>query len=64
MMAYNRIDDEPILNHERFMQPDYVLVIDPAWFSLKTSSLMKKKTRPISSPAILTKKNCLKKNLN
>ncbi len=29
MMAYNRIDDEPILNHERFMQPDYVLVIDP-----------------------------------
>jgi len=30
MTAYNRIDDEPILNHEKFMHPDYVLVIDPA----------------------------------
>jgi len=30
MTAYNRVDDEPILNHEKFMYPDYVLVIDPA----------------------------------
>ncbi len=30
MTAYNRIDDKPILNHEKFMRPDYVLVIDPA----------------------------------
>ncbi len=30
MRAYNRIDDKPILNHEKFMLPDYVLVIDPA----------------------------------
>lgn len=29
MTAYNRIDDEIILNHEKFMNPDYVLVIDP-----------------------------------
>jgi pyruvate ferredoxin oxidoreductase gamma subunit len=29
MTAYNRIDEEPILNHEKFMHPDYVLVIDP-----------------------------------
>lgn len=29
MTAYNRIDDSPILNHEKFMNPDYVLVIDP-----------------------------------
>ncbi|RDU53943.1 pyruvate ferredoxin oxidoreductase [Helicobacter sp. MIT 00-7814] len=29
MSAYNRIDSEPILNHEKFMNPDYVLVIDP-----------------------------------
>ena len=29
MRAYNRIDEEPIINHEKFMQPDYVLVIDP-----------------------------------
>ncbi len=30
MRAYNRIDDEPIINHEKFMRPDFVLVIDPA----------------------------------
>ena len=30
MTAYNRIDDKPIVNHEKFMNPDYVLVIDPA----------------------------------
>ncbi len=30
MRAYNRIDDKPIINHAKFMLPDYVLVIDPA----------------------------------
>ncbi|WP_331775810.1 pyruvate flavodoxin oxidoreductase subunit gamma [Sulfurospirillum sp. 1612] len=30
MTAYNRIDDQPIINHEKHMVPDYVLVIDPA----------------------------------
>ncbi|WP_456433483.1 pyruvate flavodoxin oxidoreductase subunit gamma [Nitratifractor sp.] len=30
MRAYNRIDDKPIINHAKFMRPDYVLVIDPA----------------------------------
>jgi len=30
MRAYNRIDDEQIINHEKFMLPDFVLVIDPA----------------------------------
>ncbi|QOG12314.1 pyruvate flavodoxin oxidoreductase subunit gamma [Arcobacter sp. FWKO B] len=29
MTAYNRIDDQPILNHEKYMRPDYVLIIDP-----------------------------------
>lgn len=29
MTAYNRIDEKPILNHEKFMNPDYILVIDP-----------------------------------
>lgn len=29
MTAYNRVDENPILNHEKFMRPDYVLVIDP-----------------------------------
>jgi pyruvate ferredoxin oxidoreductase gamma subunit len=30
MRAYNRIDDKHIINHEKFMNPDFVLVIDPA----------------------------------
>lgn len=30
MTAYNRVSDEEILNHEKFMRPEYVLVIDPA----------------------------------
>lgn len=30
LRAYNRIDDERILNHAKFMYPDFVLVIDPA----------------------------------
>ncbi len=30
MTAYNRVDEKPILNHEKYMNPDYVLVIDPA----------------------------------
>lgn len=29
MTAYNRVDDTQILNYEKFMNPDYVLVIDP-----------------------------------
>ncbi|MCK9337346.1 MAG: pyruvate flavodoxin oxidoreductase subunit gamma [Arcobacteraceae bacterium] len=29
MTAYNRIDDSVILNHEKYMRPDYVLIIDP-----------------------------------
>ncbi len=30
MTAYNRVADEPIINHAKYMNPDYVLVIDPA----------------------------------
>lgn len=29
MTAYNRIDDKPILNHEKYMNPDYVFILDP-----------------------------------
>ncbi|VAY88317.1 Pyruvate:ferredoxin oxidoreductase, gamma subunit [hydrothermal vent metagenome] len=29
MTAYNRIDDKELLNHERYMCPNYVFVIDP-----------------------------------
>ncbi len=30
LRAYNRISDEQIFNHAKYMNPDYVLVIDPA----------------------------------
>ena len=30
MTAYNRIDDEEVLNYGKYMKPDYVFVIDPA----------------------------------
>ena len=29
MTAYNRIDDKKIINHEKFMNPDYVFILDP-----------------------------------
>ena len=30
MTAYNRVDDSVIMNHEKYMEPDFVFVIDPA----------------------------------
>jgi len=30
MTAYNRVDDKVVMNHEKYMKPDYVFVIDPA----------------------------------
>jgi pyruvate ferredoxin oxidoreductase gamma subunit len=30
MTAYDKIDDNPILDHSKWMIPDYVLVIDPS----------------------------------
>ena len=30
MTAYNRVDDAMIMNHEKYMRPDFVFVIDPA----------------------------------
>jgi len=29
MTAYNRVDDNLLLNHERYMEPDYVFILDP-----------------------------------
>ena len=29
MTAYNRIDDKPILNHEKYMNPNFVFIMDP-----------------------------------
>lgn len=30
MTAYNRIDNKTIINHEKYMNPDYVFILDPA----------------------------------
>lgn len=30
MTAYNRVDDKQIINHDKNMKPQYVLVLDPA----------------------------------
>lgn len=30
MNAFNRIDEDPIIDHSKAMEPDYVLVIDPS----------------------------------
>jgi pyruvate ferredoxin oxidoreductase gamma subunit len=30
MQAFNRVDDEPIIDHSKAMSPDFVLVIDPS----------------------------------
>jgi pyruvate ferredoxin oxidoreductase gamma subunit len=30
MQAYNRVSDDPIIDHSKTMTPDYVLVIDPS----------------------------------
>jgi len=29
MTAYNRVDDNELLNHERYMEPNYVFILDP-----------------------------------
>ncbi|MDU7693583.1 MAG: pyruvate flavodoxin oxidoreductase subunit gamma [Helicobacter sp.] len=44
MTAYDRIDDTPILNHEKFMNPDYILVIDPGLTFITDITLFDKPT--------------------
>jgi len=44
MTAYNRVDDEEIVNHEKFMKPDFVLVIDPALVYTDNITLNEKDT--------------------
>ncbi|MBD3795564.1 MAG: pyruvate flavodoxin oxidoreductase subunit gamma [Epsilonproteobacteria bacterium] len=51
MRAYNRIDDEQVINHEKFMLPDFVLVIDPA---LAFSDNITENDKPTTSYIITT----------
>ena len=51
MNAYNRIDDKPIINQATKMNPDYVLVIDPA---LAFSDDITKNDKPTTQYIITT----------
>jgi len=60
MTAYNRIDDKPILNHEKFMHPDYVLVIDPALVYTADFTAHEKETTKYIITTHLTKEELIK----
>lgn len=62
MTAYNRIDDNQILNHEKFMNPDYILVIDPGLtFITDICEFEKKDTKYIITTHLSKGELCEKK---
>ncbi|CAA6801025.1 MAG: Pyruvate:ferredoxin oxidoreductase, gamma subunit (EC [uncultured Campylobacterales bacterium] len=61
MSAYNRIDDKPILNHEKFMIPDYVLVLDPALAFIGNITANEKEDTKYIITTHLSKKELLEK---
>jgi len=60
MTAYNRVDDKPILNHEKFMRPDYVLVIDPGLTYTADITANEKETTKYIITTHLTKEELIK----
>lgn len=60
MTAYNRVDDKPILNHEKFMRPDYVLVIDPGLTYTADITANEKDTTKYIITTHLTKEELIK----
>jgi pyruvate ferredoxin oxidoreductase gamma subunit len=60
MTAYNRVDDEVIINHEKFMNPDFVLVIDPALVYTDDITLNEKETTKYIITTHLTKEELIK----
>jgi len=60
MTAYNRIDDKPILNHEKFMHPDYVLVIDPGLVYTADFTANEKETTKYIVTSHLSKEELIK----
>ena len=62
MSAYDRIDDKPILNHEKYMEPDYVLVIDPGLVFITDICVNEKKdTKYIITTHMSKEELCKKK---
>ncbi len=60
LRAYNRIDDEQILNHAKFMYPDYVLVIDPALAKTDNITMNDKETTKYIITTHLSKDELIK----
>ncbi len=60
LRAYNRISDEQIFNHAKFMYPDYVLVIDPALAMTDDITMNDKETTKYIITSHLSKEELIK----
>jgi len=60
MTAYNRVDDAVIMNHEKYMEPDYVFVIDPALVYTSDVTINHKDTTKYIITTHLTKEELIK----
>ncbi len=60
MSAYDRIDDKPILNHEKYMEPDYVLLIDPGLLFITDICINEKPTTKYIITTYLSKEELIK----
>ena len=60
MTAYNRVDDSVIMNHEKYMEPDFVFVIDPALVYTSDVTVNGKDTTKYIITTHLTKEELIK----
>jgi len=60
MTAYNRVDDAVIMNHEKYMEPDFVFVIDPALVYTSDVTINHKDTTKYIITTHLTKEELVK----
>ena len=60
MTAYNRVDDKVVMNHEKYMEPDFVFVIDPALVFTSDVTINGKATTKYKITTHLTKEELVK----
>jgi len=60
MTAYNRVSDERIINHEKFMSPEYVLIIDPALIHTADFTAYEKENTKYIITSLLSKEELVK----
>ena len=60
MTAYNRVDDKIIMNHEKYMEPDFVFVIDPALVYTSDVTVNAKKSTKFIITTHLSKEELIK----